>query len=29
MAVREATEFCAAHSKKPCYTVMIDDDAVQ
>lgn len=28
-AVREATEFCAAHSKKPCYAVMIDDDAVQ
>lgn len=29
MAVRQATEFCAAHSKKPCYAVMIDDDAVQ
>lgn len=28
-AIREATEFCATHSKKPCYAVMIDDDAVQ
>ncbi|KIL97138.1 Dienelactone hydrolase [Paramagnetospirillum magnetotacticum MS-1] len=28
-AVEEATEFCAAHSKKPCYAVMIDNDMVQ
>ncbi|EME68458.1 dienelactone hydrolase [Paramagnetospirillum caucaseum] len=28
-AVQDATEFCAAHSKKTCYAVMIDDDAVQ
>lgn len=28
-AVEEATEFCAAHTTKKCYAVMIDDDMVQ